>query len=62
MLYQDRTLGRATLAARLLARALMALTGPRHADLDLLSMSAHLRRDIGMGQIELPAPFEPWRK
>lgn len=63
MLYRDKTLGHAGFGARLLARLLHELGGRRHADLDLLSMSPHLRRDIGM--VDVPAdrqPLEIWRK
>lgn len=48
MLYQERTLGRPTLWTRLAARMAISLSGRRHADLDLLSMNRHLRRDLGM--------------
>jgi len=48
MLYQDRVLGRSWIGARLASRLAVALGRKRYADLDLLSMSAHLRRDMGL--------------
>jgi hypothetical protein len=63
MLYQDKTLGRTRPSARLFARLAIALARRRHDDLDLLSMSPHLRRDIGMGDFELDRPaVDFWRK
>jgi hypothetical protein len=63
MLYQDKTLGRTGLGARLLAQVAMAFSRRRHQDLDLLAMSAHLRRDIGMGDVAPDIPFPAvWRK
>ena len=47
MLYQDKVLGRAWIGARIAAKLAMVLRRDRYADLDLLSMSSHLRRDIG---------------
>ena len=44
MLYQERVLGRRSLWSRLAARLSMR----RAADLDLLSLNPHLRRDLGM--------------
>lgn len=48
MLYQEKTLGQVWIGARLAAKLAIILGGKRHADLDLLSMSPHLRRDIGV--------------
>ena len=48
MLYQDKTLGQASFGRRLAARLLAALSRRRYADLDLLSLNPHLRRDLGM--------------
>lgn len=48
MLYQDRVLGRRTLWSRFAARVATAFSGRKPADLDLLSMTPHLRRDLGM--------------
>ena len=48
MLYQDRVLGHAWIGARLAARLAIMLGSKRYADLDLLSMNPHLRRDIGL--------------
>ena len=48
MLYQDKTLGRVGLTRRLAAWLVVAHRGRRVADLDLLSMNAHLRRDLGI--------------
>jgi hypothetical protein len=64
MLYQDRTLGRAWIGARLAARLAIILGGRRYADLDLLAMNPHLRRDIGADHIGETALLdgEIWRK
>ena len=48
MLYQERVLGRASLWSRLAARLAIGLTTRKAADLDLLSLNPHLRRDLGM--------------
>ncbi len=48
MLYQDRILGRHRLWRRLAAGLAIAWHGRRAADLDLLSMQGHLRRDLGL--------------
>jgi len=48
MLYQDKTLGRVGLRRRLAAWLVVTHRGRRVADLDLLSMNAHLRRDLGI--------------
>ena len=48
MLYQERVLGRRNVWARLMAQVAIGLAGKKHADLDLLSLNPHLRRDLGM--------------
>ena len=48
MLYQERTLGRPNAWKRLVAHLAIGLRGRKHADLDLLSMNPHLRRDLGL--------------
>lgn len=48
MLYQERVLGRGSLWSRLAARVAVSLKARKAADLDLLSMNPHLRRDLGM--------------
>ena len=48
MLYQERVLGRRNLWSRLAARVAIGFAGKKYADLDLLSMNRHLRRDLGM--------------
>ena len=48
MLYQERVLGRRSLWSRLAARVATGLSARNSADLDLLSMNRHLRRDLGM--------------
>jgi hypothetical protein len=48
MLYQDRVLGRRSLWSRLVAQIAIGASRRRHADIDLLSMNRHLRRDLGM--------------
>jgi hypothetical protein len=63
MLYQDKTLGQASLGRRLAARMLTALSGKRYADLDLLSMSPHLQRDLGLDHVSArPSSLDIWRK
>jgi hypothetical protein len=63
MLYQDKPLGRGWIGARLGLRLLSALSGRRFADLDLLSMSPHLRRDLGIeDDASSRALFDAWRK
>jgi hypothetical protein len=47
MLYQERVLGRRSLWARLTA-GLVERRHSHRADLDLLSMNPHLRRDLGL--------------
>lgn len=49
MLYQDRPLGRRNLWSRLVARVAQRRAA-RRADLDLLAMNPHLRRDLGLGE------------
>jgi uncharacterized protein YjiS (DUF1127 family) len=60
MLYQARILGRVGIGARLAATLAIILRRDRQADLDLLSMSPHLRRDIGVDRGF--AHGEIWRK
>lgn len=48
MLYQERLPGRHNLWRRLAAGLAIAWHGRRIADLDLLSMNGHLRRDLGL--------------
>jgi hypothetical protein len=48
MLYQERVLGRRSLWSRLAAGVATGLSNRKSADLDLLSMNRHLRRDLGM--------------
>ena len=48
MLYRDRVLGRHWIGVRALAALRMLLSRQRQDDLDLLSMSPHLRRDLGL--------------
>ena len=48
MLYQERVLGRRSLWSRLAARLVTGLSARKAADLDLLSLNPHLRRDLGM--------------
>lgn len=47
MLYQERVLGRPGLWNRLAAR-FVRRRAARRTDLDLLAMSPHLRRDLGL--------------
>lgn len=64
MLYQDKTLGEASIGARFVARLAIMLGGRRYADLDLLAMNPHLRRDIGVDNLR-DSGFtagEIWRK
>jgi hypothetical protein len=48
MLYQERVLGRLGLWSRVVAGLTIAWGGRQQSDVDLLSMNAHLRRDIGL--------------
>lgn len=48
MLYQDRVLGRPSLWTRLAARLSRARRPAPVADIDLLSLNPHLRRDLGL--------------
>lgn len=54
MLYQDKILGRVGIGRRLAAWAFRVSYRRRIADLDLLSMNVHLRRDLGIDQVRLP--------
>jgi hypothetical protein len=47
MLYQERVLGRPSLWSRIAARFVRRRAAHR-ADLDLLAMNPHLRRDLGL--------------
>ena len=62
MLYQDKALGQKWLGTRLAARLLARFTTKRYADLDLLSMSPHLRRDLGLSDAPRFSDGEVWRK
>jgi hypothetical protein len=64
MLYQGKTLGNARLGAWLLARVAVVLGGRRYADLDLLAINPHLRRDIGADHLGESGflPRDIWRK
>jgi len=62
MLYQDKTLGQVSLGRRLAARLLTALGTRRYADLDLLSMSRHLQRDLGIDYVSRSSNLDLWRK
>jgi len=62
MLYQDKTLGRASLGRRLALRFQAAWRRTRYADLDLLSLSPHLQRDLGIVPPGRPMHLEIWRK
>lgn len=48
MLYHERVLGRRSLWSRLAARLAIGLSRRKAADLDLLALSPHLRRDLGL--------------
>jgi hypothetical protein len=48
MLYQDKTLGRVSFGHRVTATLAHLLRKRRYADLDLLAMNRHLRRDLGI--------------
>jgi hypothetical protein len=61
MLYQDKALGRPSIARRVASTLRAVLSGRRQADLDLLSVSPHLRRDLGLEQLPGFAG-EIWRK
>jgi hypothetical protein len=48
MLYQERVLGRRSAWSRIAAQIAVRLAGHRTADIDLVSMNPHLRRDLGL--------------
>lgn len=48
MLHRDKVLGRHWIGIRALVALRMALSRQRQDDLDLLAMSPHLRRDLGL--------------
>ena len=48
MLYQEKTLGQAGMGARFAAGVAMLFSRRRQADLDILAMSPHLQRDLGI--------------
>ena len=48
MLYRENALGRSGLWQRLAARVAMFGGNRRAADQDVVSLSAHLRRDVGL--------------
>ncbi|MBI4920408.1 MAG: hypothetical protein HY834_01550 [Devosia nanyangense] len=63
MLYRERARGQAGLWKRLTSGLVVAYRSRKAADLDLLSLSRHLRRDLGLdeGQGGLSAG-DIWRK
>jgi hypothetical protein len=64
MLYQDKLLGRASIGARVAAKFALLFGARRYQDFDLLTVSPHLRRDIGLrdGEIDFRPADEIWRK
>lgn len=48
MLYQDKALGQPSIARRVASALRVIFSAKRQADLDLLSVSPHLRRDLGL--------------
>lgn len=50
MLYQDKSLGRFSFWRRLRLRLRFPKRGRSLADLDILSMSGHLQRDLGIAE------------
>ena len=60
MLYQERVLGQSGLWKRLIAGLALAVHGRKPADLDLLSLNRHLRRDLGLDEGQ--GVREVWRK
>jgi len=48
MLYREKALGRVSLGRRVTATLAHLLHKRRYADLDLLAMNRHLRRDLGL--------------
>ena len=63
MLYQEKPLGRVGFGGKIAARLAHMFSRQRHADADLLAMSPHLRRDLGLDgeQCSLRADYI-WRK
>jgi hypothetical protein len=64
MLYQDKTLGRTGVLARLAARFAGAFSALRQADVDIATISPHLRRDLGVYDADnVASPWDyVWRK
>jgi len=62
MLYQDKALGRPSFAVRAASALRAMFGGKRQADLDLLSVSPHLRRDLGLENDPVFTLGEIWRK
>ena len=62
MLYQDKALGQTSVVARVTSALRMMLSTRRQQDLDLLSMSGHLRRDLGLQDAPRFTSAEVWRK
>ncbi len=63
MLYQEKALGQATLGTKIAAKLAIMFSRRRHADLDLLAMSPHRQRDLGLETTRQPAPLDYiWRK
>ena len=64
MLYQDKALGRQDVWARVAARLSGMLSTRRQADQELLSLSTHLQRDVGVYDGSTPASGWDyvWRK
>jgi len=48
MLYQDKALGQPSVTRRIASALRAVFSAKRQADLDLLSVSPHLRRDLGL--------------
>lgn len=62
MLYQDKALGQPSIARRVGSALRIMFSTKRQADLDLLSMSPHLRRDLGLQDAPGLASGDIWRK
>jgi hypothetical protein len=61
MLYQDKTLGQASIGRRIAAAFALLIDQRKRADYELLAQNAWLRRDVGI-EGDTPSRDSVWRK
>ncbi len=61
MLYQDRTLGQASIGRRIAAAFALLVDRRKRSDFELLAQNAYLRRDVGIEGDVLNSDYV-WRK